>query len=157
MGLGRLLKPCETTRTVFDVDYERLRHAGKRAILFDLDNTLRPRWAPALFPGVEELLARLHKMGFTIGIVTNRKYIRRDPLVGSLSSRMHLVHNARKPCRKAFRRLLADMDLTPGDAVMVGDRRWTDVLGANRLGLYSILIVCPEETPERAQSVLARS
>ena len=150
MRRGRLLEPCETVDTVFDVDYERLRRDGKRALLFDLDNTLRPRWVPAVFPKVEDLLSDLHDTGFAIGVVTNRKYIRRDPLVRQLASTMHLAHNAKKPRRGSYLRLLAVLEATPSEAVMIGDRRFTDVLGANRLGIYSILILQPEKTPDRA-------
>jgi len=140
MCLPRALRPCETVESIFDVDYERLRQDGKRTILFDLDKTLRVRWAKDLFPGAERLLEDLREAGFSIGIVTNRKRIRQDPLLRALSARVEVVRNARKPRRKAFLTLLETLGVQADEAVMIGDRRVTDVLGANRAGIYSILV-----------------
>lgn len=140
MNLIRLLKPREVVETVFDIDYARLRASGKRAVLFDLDNTLRRKWSETLFPDVEGLLARLREMGFRTGIITNRKYVARDPLVHELARRMAVLCRAGKPRRRGYLALLSRLDVLQHEAVMVGDRRLTDVLGANRLGLHTILV-----------------
>jgi len=136
----QLLRPTETSPTIFDIDFEELLRAGKRAILFDLDNTLRKRWAPTLLPGGEELLVRLRDMGFRLAVITNRKRIARDPLLRRLVSQMNVIYHAKKPNRGSFLSLLSRLRVQPEEAVMVGDRRLTDVLGANRLGIYAILL-----------------
>lgn len=136
----KLLQPRESARSIFEIDYPRLYRAGKRAILFDLDNTLGRRRTKHLDPKVVELLARLTEMGFRIGILTNRRRVRGDPMIAALSSCYPLLHTARKPGRSGFRKLLSKLDLLPEEAVMIGDRRLTDVFGANRLGIYTILI-----------------
>jgi len=143
MNIIRLLKPCEASETVFDVDYARLFALGKRAVLFDLDNTLRRKWAASLFPGVEGLLERLGKMGFRIGIITNRKCIAHDPLLHELTSQMNVACRARKPNRAGYLSLLSNLGVAVDAAVMVGDRRLTDILGANRLGMHTILLTHP--------------
>lgn len=143
MGILRLLRPSETVDTVFDIDFERLLQVGRRAILFDLDNTLRKRWGPELFPGVEALLTGLRRSGFAVGILTNRRQVRRDPLLGTLARTFETEVHARKPRRGAFLALLGRLQASPAEAVMVGDRRLTDVLGANRLTIYTILVVHP--------------
>ena len=139
----RLLRPAETAPTVFDIDFEGLLHSGKRAILFDLDNTLRKRWALTLLPGGEALLARLQDMGFHLAIITNRKRVARDPLLRKLVSRMNVAYHARKPSPGSFLSVLSELGVPPDEAVMVGDRRLTDVLGANRLGIHAILLTHP--------------
>ena len=47
---------------------------------------------------------------------------------------------ARKPHRAALRRVVADLKLPPERIAMVGDRLFTDVLGGNRLGLFTVLV-----------------
>jgi HAD superfamily phosphatase (TIGR01668 family) len=144
LRVSRLLKPRETAATVFDVDYKALSANGKRALLFDLDNTLRRRWAPRLFPGAKELLRRLEQEGFAVGILTNRKRIGRDRLLYSLAKQMTVVHHAGKPRRKGFLELLGKLGASVEDAAMVGDRRLTDVLGGNRLGIHTVRVTHPQ-------------
>jgi HAD superfamily phosphatase (TIGR01668 family) len=144
--LFRLCSPRETADTVFDIDFERLFRDGRRALLFDLDNTLRRRWGAELFPGVESLLARLGRSGFRVGILTNRRRIERDPLLEALAKEFPTAVHARKPRRGAFLSLLDRLGAAPAEAVMIGDRRLTDVLGANRLGIYTVRIAHPERT-----------
>jgi HAD superfamily phosphatase (TIGR01668 family) len=45
-----------------------------------------------------------------------------------------------KPRRRAFRRALHIMELTSQETAVIGDQIFTDVLGGNRLGLYTILV-----------------
>ncbi|NMA92200.1 MAG: HAD hydrolase-like protein, partial [Firmicutes bacterium] len=45
-----------------------------------------------------------------------------------------------KPRRGAFRRAIKEMGLRPGQVAVIGDQIFTDILGGNRLGLYTILV-----------------
>jgi len=74
-----------------------------------------------------------------VGILSNRRR-RVASIVAHLKGRFPIRFRAGKPARRAFRRLLRAMDAQPADAVMIGDRRITDVLGAKRAGLYSVLV-----------------
>ncbi|MEA3238925.1 MAG: HAD-IIIA family hydrolase [Candidatus Bipolaricaulota bacterium] len=134
----KLLRPSETAESIFDVDYERLYRLGKRAILFDLDNTLGGRRPAKLAPEVSALLGKLTKMGFGIGILTNRRIGTKDAVIVELARSYPLRCRAGKPRKKGFLDILAQMDLPAERAVMIGDRLFTDVLGANRLGIYAI-------------------
>ena len=135
-----LLRPREEVGSILDVDYERLYRLGKRAILFDLDNTLGGRRPAKLAPEVTTLLDKLTKMGFGIGILTNRRIGTKDAVIVELAKSYPLRCRAGKPWKKGFLDILAQMDLPAERAVMIGDRLFTDVLGANRLGIYSIRI-----------------
>jgi len=136
----RLLRAAETVETIFDVDYERLRAAGKRVLLFDLDNTLGRRGMDHLPQRILEFLLSLRGRGFTVGILTNRRRNAESPAVHTLREHFPVVHAAGKPGQRGFLRLLDEVDGTPDGAVMIGDRRLTDVLGANRLGIRSVRI-----------------
>ncbi len=136
----RILRPRETAETLVEIDYSRLYAIGKRAILFDLDNTLGRRRSEALDPQVERLLAELTRMGFRIGILTNRRWVKSDPVIARLSASYPLRHTAGKPRKKGFFDLLSELNVPPEKTVMIGDRILTDIIGANRLGIYSIRI-----------------
>jgi HAD superfamily phosphatase (TIGR01668 family) len=136
----RRLQPAETTETIFDIDYERLRESGKRTLLFDLDNTLGRRGMRHLPEYVSDFLRSLLDRGFAVGIITNRRRNADAPAVRTLSALMPVIHAAGKPRRRGFLDLLDRLGGAPEDAVMIGDRRLTDILGANRLGIHSILV-----------------
>jgi len=134
----RLLRPSETARSLEAIDYDRLYARGKRAILFDLDNTLGRRRSETLDPGVAELLSRLARQGFRIGILTNRRFVTDDHVIRQLSAAYPLRYRAGKPGKKGFLGILGELGVPPEKTVMIGDRILTDVIGANRLGIYSI-------------------
>ena len=136
-----LLRAAETTKTIFDVDYERLRSEGKGVLLFDLDNTLGRRGLEHLPENTIGFLLFLTERGFKVGILTNRKRNTGVPALCMLRKHVPVVHAAGKPARRGFLELLSLLEGSPADAVMIGDRRLTDILGANRLGIHSIRVL----------------
>ena len=134
------LKPDRTADTVFDIDYAALYKDGARALLFDLDKTLGPRKAEALPERAYRLLESLAEQGFRIGILTNRRRPKNDAVIDDLRDRHVLLHSAGKPRRRGFLSLLDRLDATPAEGVMIGDKRITDIVGANRVGIFSIRV-----------------
>jgi len=136
----RLLRASETARTIFEIDYDQLQSTGKRVLLFDLDNTLGRHGAEQLPEAIVDFLSSLAQRGFGVGVLTNRRRNSEAPSVHALRECFPVVHAAGKPARRGFLRLLSLLGGSPETAVMIGDRRLTDVLGANRLGIYSIRV-----------------
>lgn len=136
----RLFRPRELASSIFGIDFARLYREGKRVVLFDLDNTLGRRWPKRLDPDVVRLLENLKRMGFQVGILTNRRKSNGDQVIEHLAQDYPLLHRAGKPSKKGFLQLLKEFDALPREAVMVGDRLLTDVFGANRLEIYSVRI-----------------
>ncbi|MCX6096004.1 MAG: HAD-IIIA family hydrolase [Candidatus Bipolaricaulota bacterium] len=134
------LRPRKVVPSIFAIDFEELRRLGMRAVVFDLDRTLRDPGPNDVKPEVLSLLERLTERGFRVGILTNRRPLEEDPLHEALAKTYPLCHTARKPSKRGFLSLLRTLETPPERAVMVGDRLLTDVLGANRLGMYSIRI-----------------
>ena len=136
----RLLRPDEKASSIFEIDYEQLYRDGKRAILFDLDKTLGTHRPRRLEPEVYALLEDLTTLGFRIGILTNRRIGTKDPVIVELGHKYPLRVRAGKPRKGGFKEILSQLDVSYERAVMIGDRLFTDVFGANRLGIYSIRI-----------------
>lgn len=51
------------------------------------------------------------------------------------------VYKANKPLPRAFRRAQKTMKLNKDEIVVIGDQLLTDILGGNRAGFYTILVV----------------
>ncbi|NMB13465.1 MAG: HAD hydrolase-like protein, partial [Firmicutes bacterium] len=50
------------------------------------------------------------------------------------------IAGAIKPRKKPFRQALALLGTAPGETIVIGDQLFTDILGGNRMDLYTILI-----------------
>ncbi|MCR4404112.1 MAG: YqeG family HAD IIIA-type phosphatase [Candidatus Acetothermia bacterium] len=138
MRFGEIL-PDRELESIFELEPASLKAAGKRGIIFDLDNTLAPRGARQLDRAALALLDRLREEGLLVGILSNDQGLGREHLQGRTEG-CPIYFNARKPRRAVFRQLLREMGLSPEEAVMVGDNLFTDIWGAKRLGLYAILV-----------------
>jgi len=134
------LRPRETVSTLDEINLDGLIERGIRFVLLDLDNTLGGRHSGRLDDGVEPFLDRAEELGISIGILTNRRRAVEDDAVVLLRARVPLLHNAGKPLRRGYLRLLEQLGGTPNQAAMVGDRILTDIIGANLLGIYAIRI-----------------
>jgi len=134
------LRSSEVVDSIYDIDFIALRACGIRTLLFDLDKTLGPRRAATLPERSFRLLESLEAQDFAIGILSNRRRPKNDPLIDALSEQFPLRHTAGKPRRGGYLALLERLTSRPEEAAMIGDKWSTDILGANRAGLYSIRV-----------------
>lgn len=148
----RIWIPDACYPSVFEVDWAAWHRRGTRAVLFDLDNTLGPWGLEALPPRTMDLLRRLSDT-FRLGVLSNRSRDHgklKDQLGGlPLPFPLPLVFRAGKPRRRGYLELLAALEVDPDQALMVGDQLFTDIWGAKRLGMASILVepVDPQTDP----------
>lgn len=152
MGLLSGFYPVEYVDSTYEIDFEDLYQKGFRGILFDIDNTLVPHDAPAEERSIA-LFERLHGMGFSTCLISNNK----EPRVAPFAAAMHTpyVYKAGKPKRLGYQEGMRRMGTDVTDTLFVGDQLFTDVWGANRTGLYSILTK-PMNPKEEIQIVLKR-
>jgi len=109
-------------------------------------------------PDVVPTLIALRDRGYKLGIVSNGRSIKQWEKLIRLRLH-HLFHTvvisedvgAEKPDTKIFHAALEQLDVKPEQAIYVGDRLETDVLGANKAGLISVRIIRREE--ENKQSL----
>ncbi|MDQ0269532.1 YqeG family HAD IIIA-type phosphatase [Cytobacillus purgationiresistens] len=136
--------PDQHVKTIFEITPELLKEQGVKGIITDLDNTLvewdRPHATPQLIKWFEEL-----KMSdIKVTIVSNNNENRVKAFSEPLS--IPFIHQAKKPMGRAFRRALNEMDLQQQETVVIGDQLLTDVLGGNRGGFNTILVVPVAQT-----------
>ena len=134
------LHPTQVAKSVLDLNLPQLLAQGKRVLIFDLDQTLCRRGTRTLDPKVAQYISHVKEAGFRVGILTNRRRNSDQPIVHDLRRIVPVITAAGKPKRKGFVQMLEQLDSTPAKTVMIGDKRWTDILGANRMGMDSIRV-----------------
>jgi len=134
--LRKLLSPDLHLNNIFDIDADHLQSLGIKGIITDMDNTLVPWSDRTVYPRLADFFTSLKKKGFKLFIVSNNSRDRGGQLARELD--IPAIWYAVKPRRGAFRKALHEMNLSPEQVAVVGDQIFTDVLGGNRLGLYTI-------------------
>lgn len=138
MPLFGILTPHRIVDHISEITPEFLLKAGMDTILLDLDNTLT-HWnsyevEAETFSWVEDV----KKAGLRLCIVSNNKR-RRIEIVAQLLE-VPYIYKAGKPMKKAFLKALSIMNALPQKTIFIGDQLFTDVLGANRVKLYTVLV-----------------
>lgn len=131
------LFPYEYVKSVFWIDFEKLRSLGFRAVIFDIDNTLVFQDEDAT-KEVEELFKKLHALGFKTAILSNNGKERVCRFLKNID--VPYVCKAYKPFKRGYRKVLSLLGVKGEECVFVGDQLFTDILGANRSGVPSILV-----------------
>jgi len=133
-----LFRPRLCVGSIYDLDLGSLRSLGIRGIVIDLDNTLLPYGSREVTEEVRQWLRRVEEAGFAVIMVTNNRSQRSRALAQGL--RIPIAPGWAKPAGSMLRRAMAMMGTTPAQTAMIGDQLLTDILGGNRLGLYTILV-----------------
>ena len=136
--MGKGLTPDWQLHSVFDIDLEQLRAMGRTSLIFDLDNTLTGWNSYTISPETKEWVRSLKEQSFQALILSNNHRERIAAIAGCLE--IPFVERAGKPRKRGYLQAAARLGVTPEKAVMVGDQIFTDVFGANRAGLFTILV-----------------
>ncbi len=122
---------------MIDITPELLRTLNISALLLDIDNTMTTHDNPVPAPGVTEWIARMQSEGFKLVVVSNNSEERVSPFAELIG--LDFVSKGKKPLPSGFRRACEKLDVQPRSAAVVGDQIFTDILGGNLLGAYTIL------------------
>ena len=144
--------PSTECNSTYDIDFQRMYDLGYRGIIFDIDNTLVPHGAPADEKAVA-LFEKLREIGFQTLLLSNNK----EPRVKSFCEQVgsDYIFKAGKPKKTGYEKAMERMGTTKETTFFVGDQLFTDVWGAKRTGLYSVLVK-PIHPKEEIQIVLKR-
>jgi hypothetical protein len=149
-----MLCPAEYSESLAGIDISELKHRGIYALLVDLDNTL-VRWQGYdIPPEVKAWIKEAGEQGVRVCIVSNtRSWKRLEKLAAALD--VPFVKRSWKPRRAGFREALKLLNVETEHAAVIGDQILTDILGGNRLELYTIL-VCPLHPKEFVGTKISR-
>jgi HAD superfamily phosphatase (TIGR01668 family) len=118
---------------------EFLAREGILGLILDLDNTLT-RWEEVeAASGILDWVKAMKAAGIKLVILSNGLHGKQEHV--SLELELLLISAPLpKPFAMGFRRALKALGLPPDKAAMVGDIVFTDILGANILGITTILV-----------------
>jgi HAD superfamily phosphatase (TIGR01668 family) len=130
------LCPKVQAESVLELDLDELKKVGIRGIIFDLDNTLVEWKQDDLSPEIIQLVSRFKQAGFKMCILSNALEHRVEAVASLLD--IPYVSQAVKPRKFPFKKALELMKTEPEETAVVGDQLFTDILGGNRMELYTI-------------------
>lgn len=123
---------------MLDIDLERLRARGIGGLILDLDNTLIAWDQEEIPPALTAWIERAHSLGFQLYLVSNGIPSRVRRVAKALG--LPAITSAVKPRKRPFRQAMHRFGLTSDQVAVIGDQLFTDILGGNRLGLYTVLV-----------------
>jgi len=131
--------PNKHVKNIFEITPEFLNSNGLKGIIIDLDNTLVPWNIAHATDEVKNWLQLMQESNINVMIFSNNNEERVTTFAEPLKT--PFVYKARKPLKKAFRKAKNVMELNDNEIVVIGDQLLTDILGGNRAGFYTILVV----------------
>ncbi|WP_153123319.1 YqeG family HAD IIIA-type phosphatase [Peribacillus tepidiphilus] len=140
----KMFLPSEHVKSVFEITPESLKEKGIKGIITDLDNTLVEWDRPNATPKLIEWFDNMKAHGILVTIVSNNNERRVRTFSDPLG--IPFIFQARKPMGRAFRKAIEQMGLKREETVVIGDQLLTDVLGGNRNGFHTILVVPVAQT-----------
>ena len=122
-----------------DITPELLRSRNIRLLMLDFDNTIVPYTTTVPTEEMETWLQSMNAFpDISLCIVSNSHNDRVPKFCRERN--MAVITHAKKPFPKGIRECLAKYGIPASEAALVGDQIYTDTLGANGVGVTSILV-----------------
>ncbi len=150
----RNLYPRHYIDSTYSIDFQKLYGQGYRGVIFDVDNTLVPHNAPADDRAIA-LFKELHDIGFEALLLSNNK----EPRVKTFKEAVtycSYIYKANKPGISGYKKAMEQMGTDVNSTIFVGDQILTDIWGANRAGIRSVMVKPVKKWHEEIQIILKR-
>ena len=140
LGLKKKCYPKVKLNNVLEITEEFLHKNNLKAIITDVDNTLMD-YDGNILEGINEWIDRLQKVGIKICILTNTRKPQKAEKISKMLNNIPYVYFAKKPLKGGFKRAKKKLNMDNNENIaVVGDQIMTDILGANRNHMFSILV-----------------
>ncbi len=133
-----IFRPDIYQKSIYAINYQKLKQAGIKCLIFDLDNTIAAREMPTPEQAILDLFGQLDEMGFHLAILSNASKKRVEPFKEKCN--INSAYHAFKPSKKKYLKVLDLYHVKDTEVACIGDQLLTDIYGANRLQLTSILV-----------------
>lgn len=131
------LYPDTYLDSVDDIDFEMYYKKGIRGIVSDIDNTLVPHGAPA-DEHIIKVFEKIHGMGIDTCLISNNKKLRVESFAKAVNSKF--IYDAHKPSRESYKKAMELMNTDKESTLFIGDQIFTDIWGANRTGIETVML-----------------
>ena len=133
-----IFKPNFKFDAVTDISPSFLIENGITALILDVDNTLSTHHGQQLTKGLEEWLELMKQNNIRLTVLSNSKKKRVEPFAEKIG--LNFITLGLKPLPFGYMRALKRTGTRRGNAAIVGDQIFTDVLGGNMVGIKTILL-----------------
>jgi len=133
----KIFKPKKYYKSIFDINYNKLKDDNIKYLIFDLDNTLGLIDEGVINDKTKNFLNKLQK-DFKIIIASNNNKDRVLKFVNGID--IDVFAFSLKPSGKIFRYLKKKYTKNMNEVAIIGDQLLTDILVGNRFGMLSIMI-----------------
>ncbi len=133
-----ILKADYEAKTIYEIDYDKLKNSGIKVIAFDLDSTVMKSKSGTFSAETLQLFEKLKK-DFSLLIISNNHNLE---YISKAANQVDfpVLANAKKPRTRVSKEFLNEHGINCNDMVMVGDRPLTDILFGKFLGCKTILV-----------------
>lgn len=133
-----LLYPKEYLNNVKEITIDYLEKNNLKGLILDVDNTLID-YDKKMLEGVEEWCKDLKEKNIKFCIVSNSNKIKKIKVVAEKLSIPYIAF-AKKPLKYGFIKAKKILELNNENIAVVGDQIFTDIIGANKCKMHSILV-----------------
>lgn len=148
----KIFYPRRIADSAYVIDYKKLYEEGYRGLIFDIDNTLVEHGADA-DQRAKDLFRELKRIGFQMCLISNNQEARVKRFNQDI--KVNYIYNAHKPAKANYIKATKIMKTKINNTVFIGDQLFTDVFGANRIGMMTYLVK-PVGPKEEIQIVIKR-
>ena len=142
-----MLQPNFIINSFLDITPEFLKDNNIKALLLDVDNTLTyAHKTKKIRDGSELWFSLMEENGIKLIVLSNAKLNRAKEFGQSIG--LDVIGMSAKPLPFGYLKAIKILGFKRNEIAMVGDQIFTDTLGANIVGIKSILVtdIMPEES-----------
>jgi uncharacterized protein len=136
--MKNLFTPDYYVTSIYNINFDAVKEKGIENVLIDIDNTLMPWKSRRADQRVRNLVKELKDKGMKPCILSNSRRERVTEFVSDLG--IEYSSTGRKPMKSTFNAALRKLGGEPENTCIIGDQIFTDILGGNRAGIYTILV-----------------
>jgi len=124
-------------KSIYTINYKKLKKKGIKCLLFDLNNTLASYELDYPDDKLRELIFELEK-DFKVIILSNSPKNRVRPFKEKLN--IDSAFSSKKPFKKKYKKIMNMYGFKDTEIAVIGDELLTDIWGGNRMGFTTILV-----------------
>lgn len=132
-----LFVPDIYQKSIYDINYKKLKKRGIKCLLFDLDNTIAPYTIEVPDNKIKSLFAELED-DFKVIIMSNSGKDRLRPFKEKLN--IDVAFKSRKPLKAKYKKIMSLYNFKDNEIACIGDQLMTDIFGGNRMGFTTIFV-----------------
>lgn len=133
-----LLFPKMYCKSVPSIPIDDLQRNHIKGIAIDVDNTLID-YHKIVSEEIKNWVEAVKQAGMKICILSNSNNKEKVASVANML-RLDYIMFAQKPMKKGFHKAMKLLDLPAENIAVIGDQVFTDVIGANRMNMFSVYV-----------------